>query len=92
MYIRSEKAERGQALLISIFDPATVKPQVAKARQGKVIGVKDNMALVGILSTQLLVSHLRAGPSSGACMPVAGAGESGWSTASGEAALAETTA
>jgi hypothetical protein len=30
---------------------------VAKARKGQVIGAKDNMALVGILSTQLLVDQ-----------------------------------
>jgi hypothetical protein len=30
---------------------------VDKARQGQVIGAKDNMALVGILSTQLFMEQ-----------------------------------
>lgn len=37
-----------------LFDPNTVQKLVDKARKGQVIGTKDNMALVGILSTQLL--------------------------------------
>lgn len=38
-----------------IFDPAPVSSLLAKFRSGQVVGVKDNMALVGILSTQLIV-------------------------------------
>jgi asparagine synthase (glutamine-hydrolysing) len=40
-----------------LFNPLAVQKLVAKARQGQVIGAKDNMALVGILSTQLLVDQ-----------------------------------
>ncbi|GMQ80491.1 MAG: asparagine synthase (glutamine-hydrolyzing) [Planctomycetia bacterium] len=47
-----------QILTAGIFEPAAVARLVEKARQGKVIGMKDNMALVGILSTQLLVDRL----------------------------------
>ena len=50
-----------------IFHPEAVDNLAEKARQGKVIGIKDNMALVGILSTQLLIEQFvdkrqRAGP------------------------------
>jgi asparagine synthase (glutamine-hydrolysing) len=37
-----------------IFDPVTVQKLVAKFRDGRAIGIKDNMALVGVLSTQLV--------------------------------------
>jgi len=37
-----------------IFDPASTSRLVAKFREGRAIGVRDNMALVGIVSTQLL--------------------------------------
>lgn len=40
-----------------VFDSGTVEKLLAKARQGQVIGVKDNMAFVGILSTQLVVDQ-----------------------------------
>jgi asparagine synthase (glutamine-hydrolysing) len=40
-----------------LFNPLAVQNLVAKARKGQVIGAKDNMALVGILSTQLLVDQ-----------------------------------
>jgi len=40
-----------------IFDPKAVERLVAKARKGRVIGIKDNMTLVGILSTQLVVDQ-----------------------------------
>lgn len=36
------------------FNPQAVRLLVNKCKQGRVIGFKDNMALVGILSTQLL--------------------------------------
>jgi asparagine synthase (glutamine-hydrolysing) len=36
-----------------LFSPAPVQKLVAKAKSGRVVGVQDNMALVGILSTQL---------------------------------------
>jgi len=40
-----------------LFNPVAVQNLVAKARKGQVIGAKDNMALVGILSTQLFVDQ-----------------------------------
>jgi asparagine synthase (glutamine-hydrolysing) len=46
------------------FQPDAVSRLVEKARQGKVVGTKDNMALVGILSTQLLTERfIRSFPS-----------------------------
>lgn len=40
-----------------IFDPERVGKLVEKARAGEVIGVKDNMAFVGILSTQIVADR-----------------------------------
>ncbi len=40
-----------------LFNPTAVEKLVEKARRGEVIGTRDNMALVGILSTQLLVEQ-----------------------------------
>jgi asparagine synthase (glutamine-hydrolysing) len=40
-----------------LFDEKAVSALVKKARHGRAIGVKDNMSLVGVLSTQLLVEH-----------------------------------
>jgi asparagine synthase (glutamine-hydrolysing) len=40
-----------------VFDAAQVEKLVAKVRRGAAIGVKDNMALVGILSTQLFLNQ-----------------------------------
>jgi len=40
-----------------VFDPGPVSKLMAKARAGQVVGVKDNMAFVGILSTQLVVDR-----------------------------------
>lgn len=40
-----------------IFDSGAVGKLLAKARQGQIVGVKDNMALVGILSAQLVVDQ-----------------------------------
>ena len=40
-----------------LFNPLAVQKLVDKARKGQAIGVRDNMALVGILSTQLLVDQ-----------------------------------
>jgi asparagine synthase (glutamine-hydrolysing) len=42
-----------------LFHPQAVERLVAKARAGRAVGVKDNMALVGILSTQLLVDQFQ---------------------------------
>ena len=41
-----------------LFDPAAVNQLVEKARTGAAIGTKDNMALVGILSAQLVVEQM----------------------------------
>lgn len=38
-----------------IFDPAAVAQLVRKACEGRVTGLRDNMAVVGIVSTQLLL-------------------------------------
>jgi len=47
-----------------VFNQNAVRLLVEKARKGRVIGVKDNMALVGILSTQLLIEQfVKAFPS-----------------------------
>ena len=40
-----------------IFNPDAVSRLVQKFRDGKAIGVKDDMALVGILSTQVIVDR-----------------------------------
>jgi len=40
-----------------IFNPGAVGRLVQKFRDGKAIGVKDDMALVGILSTQIVVDR-----------------------------------
>jgi asparagine synthase (glutamine-hydrolysing) len=40
-----------------LFDPEAVTKLVEKARTGAAIGAKDNMALVGILSAQLVVEQ-----------------------------------
>jgi len=40
-----------------LFDAATVQRLLRKFREGMAIGIKDNMALTGILSTQLVVDQ-----------------------------------
>ena len=40
-----------------VFDPVAVEKLVAKAKRGHTIGVKDDMAVVGILSTQLVLDR-----------------------------------
>jgi asparagine synthase (glutamine-hydrolysing) len=40
-----------------VFNPAAVSMLVKKFRAGRAIGVKDNMALTGILSTQLTIDQ-----------------------------------
>jgi asparagine synthase (glutamine-hydrolysing) len=40
-----------------VFDPGAVGKLLAKARQGQIVSMKDNMALVGILSTQLVIDR-----------------------------------
>lgn len=41
----------------SVFDPKAVSALVSKFVAGKAGGVRDDMALIGVLSTQLLASH-----------------------------------
>jgi asparagine synthase (glutamine-hydrolysing) len=49
-----------------LFNPAAVERLVSKARGGEGLGVKDNMSVVGILSTQLLVNQfIKAFPHAG---------------------------
>jgi asparagine synthase (glutamine-hydrolysing) len=38
-----------------IFEPAAVKSLMQKACDGRIIGIRDNMAVVGIISTALLI-------------------------------------
>jgi asparagine synthase (glutamine-hydrolysing) len=40
-----------------IFDAQAVERLVAKFRQGQAIGIKDNMAMVGVISTQLMADQ-----------------------------------
>jgi asparagine synthase (glutamine-hydrolysing) len=40
-----------------IFNPAAVGQLLTKARAGKAVGIRDNMALVAVLSTQLVVDR-----------------------------------
>lgn len=42
-----------------LFDPGAVSRLVDKARAGEIVGVKDNMALVTVLSTELVAEQLR---------------------------------
>lgn len=41
-----------------LFHPTAVQRLVKKIEQGRAIGTRDNMALVGILSTQLLIEQM----------------------------------
>jgi len=41
-----------------LFQPAAVERLTQKIQQGRAIGTRDNMALVGILSTQILVEQM----------------------------------
>jgi asparagine synthase (glutamine-hydrolysing) len=41
-----------------VFNPVAVSQLVAKARAGKVSGLRDNMAFVSVLSTQLVIDQL----------------------------------
>jgi asparagine synthase (glutamine-hydrolysing) len=55
-----------------LFDPQAVAHLVAKFRRGEAIGVKDNMALVGILSTELVLEQFTGQPlaaSQGSSLP-----------------------
>ena len=41
----------------NVFHPGAVQKLLEKARRGEAIGIKDNMAFVGILSTQLAIDQ-----------------------------------
>ncbi len=43
---------------VGVFDPRPVQRLVEKARAGRIVGARDNMALVAVLSTQLLHEQL----------------------------------
>ncbi len=42
---------------VGLFEPAAVRLLAQKVRSGRALGVKDNMALTAVLSTQLLARH-----------------------------------
>lgn len=46
-----------------VFRPDAVERLVAKARAGRIVGARDNMAVVAVLSTQLLLEQFRSGGS-----------------------------
>jgi asparagine synthase (glutamine-hydrolysing) len=52
------------------FDADAVKKLVAKCRSGSPVGMSDNMALVGILSTQLLHHHFARAAANGSPRPL----------------------
>ncbi len=52
-----EALSAGSLARAGCFSPASVEKLVAKCRAGRAIGTADNMAFVGILSTQLLHSQ-----------------------------------
>jgi asparagine synthase (glutamine-hydrolysing) len=58
-----EALSPGSLIGAGCFDPQAVQKLVAKCRAGGVVGVGDNMAFVGILSTQLLDSQFIRGGS-----------------------------
>jgi asparagine synthase (glutamine-hydrolysing) len=45
-----------------VFRPEAVEPLVRKAQRGDIIGQRDNMAVVGLLTTQLLVEQFIHNP------------------------------
>jgi len=52
--VAEEMLSRNCILRKGYFDPALTEGQVKKCRRNPAIGFKDNMAFIGILSTQLL--------------------------------------
>ncbi len=52
-----------------VFQPQAVARLVGKFRRGQAIGVKDNMALVGVLSTQLLAAQFLGDGAAGPGVP-----------------------
>jgi asparagine synthase (glutamine-hydrolysing) len=59
-YLR-ETLSPGRIRQDGVFDAGSVEKLLQKARLGRAIGVKDNQAVVGILSTQLLMHHFMRG-------------------------------
>ena len=55
--LSSSSIQRG-----GIFNPLAVQKLSEKFKNGRAIGIKDNMALVGILSTQLVLHHFVNNP------------------------------
>lgn len=53
-----------------IFNPQLVSGLLTKFKNRRAIGTKDNMALIGILSTQILLERFRARPQRGTQLPV----------------------
>jgi asparagine synthase (glutamine-hydrolysing) len=53
----NELLSREQIQKNGLFNPLAVQKLVDKAKNGRIIGVRDNMALVSILSTQLLIEQ-----------------------------------
>lgn len=53
----SELLSPGRIREDGVFHPGAVERLVEKARRGDIAGVSDNMAVVGILSTQLLIDR-----------------------------------
>lgn len=60
-----------------VFRSDAVERLVAKARNGRIVGTRDNMAIIAVLSTQLLIDQFCRGRSHGAshaepeCVPYA---------------------
>jgi asparagine synthase (glutamine-hydrolysing) len=53
-----EELLRPQRLLEDgVFRPEAVEKLVEKARNGRVLGARDNMAVIGIISTQLWIDQ-----------------------------------
>ena len=52
-----EALSSGNVAEARLFKPAVVDALVKKAQAGRVVGARDNMALVGVLSAQLLVGR-----------------------------------
>ncbi|HEX5000517.1 MAG TPA: asparagine synthase (glutamine-hydrolyzing) [Terriglobia bacterium] len=52
-----ELLDPGAIRRFGLFDAAAVGKLVEKARKGLIVGIKDDMAFVGILSTQLLMDQ-----------------------------------
>jgi asparagine synthase (glutamine-hydrolysing) len=56
----AELLSRESILRDGIFDPSPVHTLAAEFRSGRAMSAKDNMALVGVISTQLLMQRFVA--------------------------------